>query len=385
MSATTFDPPARCWAEIDLGVLRANARAAQEAAGRDVGLMAVVKANAYGHGLETVSRALDGFVTFFGVANAQEAARLSAAGIRSRIYLLGASYPDERESIVRGRWTPCLSSLEEARAFSSLSMTLLPSGETLPVHLAADTGMGRGGFLPEALLAALPELLSLPGLDIEGLGSHLPSPDEDREFTISQNALFAALVASSRQAGADLQHIHLANSAGLLDYECDVCTLARPGLALYGVSPLPEYSRLLQPVLALKARVILTRTLPAGHGISYGRTTVLQRPTPVATIAIGYGDGYPRHLSGRDAHVLIRGERCPVLGRVTMDQIMVDTTPAGGSVQTGDEAVLIGSQGSEIITAEEIARKADTIPWEIFTRITQRVERQTLEASGETA
>ena len=385
MPATTSDPPARCWAEIDLGALRANARAAQEAAGRDVGLMAVVKANAYGHGIETISRALDDHVAFFGVANAQEAACLSAAGIRSRIYLLGATYPDEREAIVRGRWTPCFSSLEEARAFSTLAERLLPSGETLPVHLAADTGMGRGGFLPEALLAALPELLALPGLDIEGLGSHLPSPDEDREFTLRQTALFISLVTSSKEAGADFRYIHLANSAGLLGYQCDACTLARPGLSLYGVSPLPEFSHLLKPVLTLKARVLLTRTLPAGHGISYGRTTVLQRPTPVATIAIGYGDGYPRHLSGRDAHVLIHGQRCPVLGRVTMDQIMVDTTPAGGNVQPGEEAVLIGRQGSETITTEEIARKADTIPWEIFTRITQRVGRQILEAAGETA
>jgi alanine racemase len=165
-------------------------------------------------------------------------------------------------------------------------------------------------------------------------------------------------------------HIHLSNSAGLLGFQSRTTNLVRPGIMLYGCSPLPEFQSQLHPVMTLKSRVSLIRDLPAGHGISYGRTTLLERPTRVATIGIGYGDGYPRALSGNNAEVFIRGERCPLLGRVTMDQIMADVS-ALPTCQISDEVELFGPN----ISVAEIAKKANSIPWEVFTSITSRVTR----------
>ncbi|HEX5791306.1 MAG TPA: alanine racemase, partial [Luteolibacter sp.] len=255
---------------------------------------------------------------------------------------------------------------EEARHFEQLAAA---AGRRLPVHLAVDTGMGRGGFLPEVLLRVLPELEALPHLQLEGIGSHLPSADEDPEFTRQQIAVFENLVQALGGAGR-FKWVHLLNSAGLMGYECPVCNLARPGLMLYGVSPLPERQRELHNVMTLKSRISLVRTLPAGHGVSYGRQFVTTRPTQVATVGAGYGDGYPRHLSGQGAEVFVAGRRCPVLGRVTMDQIMIDVTGVEGA-QEGCEVELFGAN----IPVAEVAAKAGTIAWEILTGITPRVAR----------
>lgn len=329
--------------------------------------MAVVKAGAYGHGLEEVARALAGEdIVFFGVANVGEARRIRNAGVDTRIYLLGATWSGEREEIVARDWTPCISSLEEAAQFNRLAAA---QAKRLKVHLAVDTGMGRGGFVADQLVDALKALELMENLEVEGLGSHLPSADEDEEFTKSQFASFRAIV--DELGGAErLRWIHLSNSAGLLGYEQGVCNLSRPGLMLYGVSPLPGFQEKLSTVMSLKSRVTLVRTLPAGHGVSYGRQFVTTKPTRVATIGIGYGDGYPRHVSGKGAEVWIRGRRLPVLGRVTMDQMMIDVTGAE-DVLEGDEVEMFGSN----IPVDGIAAKADTIVWEIFTGITPRVLR----------
>ncbi len=356
--------PPRAWAEINLAALKHNLRAAREAAGCEV--MAVVKAGAYGHGLEDAARALaTEDIAFFGVANVGEARRIADAGVRTRIYLLGATWSAERPEIVARGWTPCLSSLEEAREFDRLAAG---RGTRLKVHLSVDTGMGRGGFVAEGLPEILRELEALPHLEIEGIGSHLPSADEDEAFTRIQFARFEEIVRSL--GGPErFRWRHLCNSAGLLGYDPGLCNLVRPGLMLYGISPLPGYGDRLHNVMTLKSRVTLIRTLPAGHGVSYGREFVTQRPTRVATVGIGYGDGYPRHLSGQGAEVVIRGRRYPLLGRVTMDQIMVDAT--GGEVAEGDEVEVFGPH----IRVDEVARKAGTIAWEILTGITPRVVR----------
>ena len=201
--------------------------------------------------------------------------------------------------------------------------------------------MGRGGFLLEDLPGLMPALDAMAHLEIEGIGSHLPSADEDEEFTRSQIARYHAII-DQLGGPARFKWRHLLNSAGLLGYDRGVCNLARPGLMLYGVSPMPGLSgQRLATVMTLKSRVTLVRTLPAGHGVSYGRQFVTTKPTRVATIGIGYGDGYPRHVSGQGAEVSINGRRCPILGRVTMDQIMVDVTDAG-EVKEGDEVEMFG-------------------------------------------
>lgn len=365
--------PPRAWAEVNLTHLRHNYQVARRHQQGEI--MAVLKAGAYGHGLEKIATALENLPDettpgFFGVASVIEARRLAEVGIQTRIYLLGPTCPFEREEIVARRWTPCISSLEEANSFNQTVQSLGPKQPTpkLPVHLTVDTGMGRGGFLPDDLLGAMPELESLDHLHIEGIGSHLPSADEDEAFTRKQFDLFDSLVA---QLGPDrFQYRHLANSAGLLAYQSRCTNLYRPGLMLYGISPIETFQHELKPVLSLKSRVSLVRNLPAGQGISYGRDTILKQETKVATIGIGYGDGYPRALSSDQTSVLIRGERCPLLGRVTMDQIMVDVS-ALPDCKSGDEVELFG----ENILVSEIARCANTIPWAVFTGITPRVAR----------
>lgn len=324
--------------------------------------MAVLKAGAYGHDIKEIGKALDSEnLAFFGVASVIEARKLSNVGVKTRIYLLGATFPDEREEVVAHRWTPCISSIEEAEHFDELNKNNSP----LPVHITLDTGMGRGGFLPHQLNEMIPQLLKLPHLKIEGIGSHLPSADEDRDFTLSQFELFEKTV---RSCPHDFDFIHLSNSAGILDYTSSITNLVRPGLMLYGISPIPEYQENLKPVMSLKSRISIVRELPKGHGISYGRSTILEQDSRIATIGIGYGDGYPRSLSSNNASVMVKGQHAPILGRITMDQIMVDVTHIPDA-ESGDIVELFGSN----ISVSEIAQKAHTIPWEILTRITPRV------------
>jgi len=335
--------------------------------------MAILKAGAYGHGLERMAMALEGFddgPLFFGVASVIEARRLTQAGCKTRIYLLGPTCDFERAEIVAQKWTPCVSSIEEAEDFNRLARE---AGIQLAIHVTVDTGMGRGGFLPDGIETVIRQLKAMAFLKIEGVGSHLPSADEDEVFTHAQFKVFEDLVLN--RGLSQFRYRHLANSAGILHYNTEITNLNRPGLMLYGSSPIEEYQSLLKPVMSLKSRVTLVRELPAGQGVSYGRDTILEKPTKVATIGIGYGDGYPREVTRGGASVLIRGERCPLLGRVTMDQIMVDVTHLT-DCQSGDEVELFG----EHILVSEVAQNAETIPWAVLTGITPRVTRVYLES-----
>lgn len=361
--------PPRAWAEINLNHLHHNYRVARQHQKGDI--MAILKAGAYGHGMEKVAEALEALPSdeaplFLGVASVIEARRLATSGIKTRIYLLGPTCANEREEIVANRWTPCISSLEEAQNFNYLVETC--GSEPLDIHLTVDTGMGRGGFLPKDLATVMKTWSTFPKLRIEGLGSHLPSADEDEVFTRHQFRQFDTLVADL--GPEHFPYRHLANSAGLLIYQSRCTNLYRPGLMLYGIAPTPPFQKELKPVMTLKSRVSLVRKLPAGQGISYGRDTVLEKDSRIATIGIGYGDGYPHALSGTQASVIIRGVRCPVLGRVTMDQIMVDVSHLPNCA-SGDEVELFG----ENILVSELAKHAKTIPWAILTGITPRVTR----------
>ncbi len=356
------ESPPRAWAEIDLAALKQNLHFARERSGQEV--MAVIKAGAYGHGLIEVAKALDSEkLPFLGVANAGEARQLFDSGIQTRPYILGATLPAEREEIAARGWTPCLCSFEEMEHFDRL-------GQNKPVeaHLALDTGMGRGGFLPDQLGSALEKLKSCSGIKLTGIGSHLPVADEDPEFTQSQFELFDSLTETIPKQSEPF-HIHLGNSAGFLNYQSRSTNLIRPGLLLYGISPLLEHQSLIQPVMSLKSRVSVVNDLPAGHGVSYGRT-LLKRDSKTAVLGLGYGDGYPRALSGKNTQVLINGTLCPLLGRVTMDQIIVDVTDLQ-DCQAGDEAILFGKD----LLVSDLAEKAGTIAWELLTQITPRVKR----------
>ena len=361
----------RTWAKIDLAALAGNARACVRIAGKKARLMAVVKADGYGHGITEVASALASLpeVWGFGVANLEEAQTIAAAiGKQQTVLILGPVLPAERGAAVAGGFAVEVSSEDEARAFSEIGERC---DRSVAVHVTVDTGMGRMGVLPAEFSDLVKCIRGLDGLSLDGVATHFPSADEDEGFTRKQIAEFRAMVASADLPSSVL--VHAANSAGVLAFSesLDFTQLIRGGLALYGVAPVAPHSDELKPVLSLTSRVTLVRDLPADHGISYGRTFVTDRPTTVATVGIGYGDGYPRGLSGNGADVLIDGHRCPLLGRVTMDQIMVDASALETRPQPGDEAVLIGGD----IGTAEIAEKAGTIPWEILTGITQRVTR----------
>ncbi len=366
-------PPLRCRAEIDLAALRANATYCQEIAGSSCELMAIVKADAYGHGLEAVVTALRGKTDWFGVATFHEALRTRAAcGDRNtHVLILSPATPEEIESIVANEFSGSVSLPSEVTAYGSAAARI---GKTAKLHAVVDTGMGRMGCPSGEFASLVRTIRENPHCRLEGIDSHFPSADEDAEFTLGQIKDFRELLDTIDVGDA---HIHLCNSAGLIGFGANTrfASLARPGLALYGISPLPEAATELRPVMSLKTKVILVRRISPGTGISYGRTFIAERRMTVATLGVGYGDGYPRLLSGSGAEVLIAGQRCPLLGRVTMDQIVVDVSAVARDVVAGEDAVLIGRQGELEITAGELAQKAGTIPWEILTGITHRVER----------
>jgi len=363
----------RSWAEIDLGVLRSNVRLCNDLAGQGCEVMAIVKANAYGHGLIEVVAALAKEVDWFGVANLEEALEVRNAATEKspHIFILSPLTPDERVLAIASGFSIPVSNAEEIVAFEQAATS---AGKLAMLHLAVDTGMGRMG----SSLSDFPELRkrieNASHCKLEGVWTHLPSADEDVEFTSKQIAEFRNFVGDS---DIDDCHIHIANSAGLLGFhdKLDFSTLARIGLAIYGVSSLPNKRIDLCPALTWKTRVTLVRNIPAGASVSYGRSFISNTPMTTATLAVGYGDGYLRNLSNRKTDVLIAGVRCPILGRVTMDQIVVDVSHLNGKIAVEDEVVLIGAQGDEIISATELAEKAGTIAWEIFTGIGTRVER----------
>ncbi len=361
----------RSWVEVDLEAIAHNLDIARQALPHSSLLMPVVKAGAYGHGLEPVARRLDrDGISFFGVANVGEARRLHQAGVRTPAFILGPSFPAEREEIIHHQWCCTISSCEEADHFNSLAALY---GKKLRVHLALDSGMGREGFLypkQEDLGGFVDYLRSREHLKIEGVMSHCPSADEDVPFTQSQIDLFSGWVRELR-AHLDLTYCHLAASAGQLAYEIPEANLARPGLLLYGVAPMASiYDGVLRPTLRLRSRVCLVRELEAGHGVSYGRTVQLSGKTRVATVGIGYADGWNRRLSGSGVCVSIEGRLCPMLGRVTMDQIMVDVT---------DMPDVVSGSVVDLICPEQpvtrVAELAGTIAWEIFTGLGPRLPR----------
>ena len=370
MSPPTSSPaPHRTWAEIDTAALRHNVAVVRALVGERVRIMAVVKANAYGHGVGIVVPALADCVEAFGVANVTEACEVRALASDHPIFILGPALPEERAAIAARRFIPLVSDAGEAQAYAAL-----PDGEPLDIHLKLDTGMGRIGIWEDHAPEGVRSIRALDGLRITGLASHLPVADEDEAFTRAQLARFESLAARLRADGLMSPVLHVENSAAITDFPAHAGDMVRPGLMLYGSSPLPAHQPDLRAAMIWKTRIVLVRDIGEGRSVNYGRTFIADHAMRVATLAVGYADGYPRHLFNRGAEVLIRGKRCAVLGRVTMDQIVVDVSTLA-SVDIGDEAVLLGAQGDEEILAAELAAKAETIAWEIFTGLGPRVAR----------
>jgi alanine racemase len=359
----------RCWAEINVEAMRANLRAIRSMVPHGVRLVVIVKADAYGHGLPEVASGLDRDVDLFGVASLSEARTIRSAGARTPVLILGPALPEERQTILDEAFIPTVSSVEEAIGYAAC----VRPGETVPIHFVIDTGMGRIGSSEEEAPASICAICAISQLRVAALSSHLPVADEDENYTARQLERFRAIAA---RLLPEQQPVAILNSAGVMRFGQGATSgdLVRVGLSVYGISPLSEFQARLRPAMTLKTRVVLVRSLGAGRSISYGRTFVTPGPMKVATLCAGYGDGFSRHLSGRETDVLIAGRRCRLLGRVTMDQVMVDVSDLE-QVALGDEAVLIGRQGDQEVLASELASKAGTIAWEIFTGITKRVVR----------
>lgn len=305
MNGREFGP--RTWIEVDREALRANARHAKGLIGGDADVMAVVKANAYGHGVEVVVSALCDLVPAFAVANLVEAFEVrELAGEGPEILLLSPCLPDEREAVLRAGFIPVISSEEEALAYAEIARSTVFRAR---IHLKVDTGMGRIGIWHEEAESVVRAVSAIPDLDVHSFSTHLPSPDDDAEYTQKQLALFGQLVGKVRDILPAVR-IHALNSAGVLGY-CDYAyDFVRVGLMLYGCAPMPHHQSALRPVMTWKSRVGLVRDVPAGRTVSYGRTFVTPNAMRLATVAVGYADGYPRSASGSGACVLIGGRRC---------------------------------------------------------------------------
>jgi alanine racemase len=361
------------WAEIDLGAVRYNLGAVRTMLDSDVKVMAVVKANAYGHGIERVGRELiAGGVDYLGVATVDEALILRGMDAEIPILVLGSVLTEEARAAVDNNITLTLCN----RALLNTLSNIVVNSDLIPkVHIKVDTGMGRLGVWHEEALEFITEVKARGNMEIEGVYTHFSSAGRDKTATRTQIRDFEKVINDMESRGIDVRYRHASNSIAVVDWKSAHLNLVRPGILFYGVYPKRGFSRDLElkPVMSLKTRIVHLKDTPAGRSISYGRTYITQKDTRIATIPIGYADGYGRILSNK-ARALVRGRFVRVAGIVTMDQTLLDVGHVKG-VSIGDEVVLIGQQGRSEISIERIAKLAGTIPYEILSQITDRVPR----------
>jgi alanine racemase len=334
----------------------------------------MVKANAYGHGARAIASALAAEGSdAFGVATVEEGIDLRQSGINAPILILAGAYPEQVEQFFDHHLIPAVHALDD---LARLDAAVYRSRRVLGVHLKIDTGMGRLGLLAADIDFWLPTIKRLKALKIEGIFSHFSHAESvEGDYTRQQLRNFQAVIDRLRSGGIEPSVVHLANSAATITLPAAYFDMVRPGLMLYGVYPSPSMvdQISLKPVLVWKTRVLQVKSVPAGSSISYGQTFITERMSQIATLPIGYADGYPRLLSNR-GEVLVQGKRAPVVGRVCMDLTMIDVTDIG-EIRQGDEVVLLGRQGDAEISADEMAAWSNTISYEILTSIGARVTR----------
>jgi len=364
------------WAEINLAAFRHNFRQIERKLRKGVSILSVVKADGYGHGMEEIARAsLSCGAKILGVANIEEGIFLRKRGIRAPILVLGSVYPLANFTyILRYDLSPTISSLVASEELSKIARR---ARKKVKVHIKVDTGMGRIGISAENAADLVRRVLQLPGIIVEGIYTHLAAADSDYEFTVQQIRKFQSVIDELERDNIRIKYKHAANSTAVLSYPDAHFNLARPGISLYGLAPFEgaEKEIDLKPVMQLKTKIVFIKRVKKGTSISYGRTWKAEKDSVIATLPIGYADGYNRLLSNR-AEVLICGKRVPIVGRVCMDMCMADATSLP-DVKVGEEVVLIGSQGKERITADEIAKIIGTISYEVVCGISKRVPRIT--------
>ena len=375
------------WAEIDLNAIADNVRELRRITQPQARLMAVVKANGYGHGAVEIARcALQNGASFLGVARIEEGIHLREAGIDVPILVFGYTRPHRAGDLLQYDLTQSIHTGATARELSEAAGSL---GTNLKIHLKVDTGMGRLGLLPQNFQPNSPEKLNpdtidetldiagLSGLDLDGIFTHFASADSaDKTYAEYQLDLFLNYLKHLKKAGLNPPLTHAANSGALMDMPRSHLDLVRPGIAIYGLYPSDEVDRQrvsLKPAMALKSQIIQLKKVPAGFNVSYGSTYTTRKPTTIATVPIGYADGLNRLLSSR-GRMLVGGQRVPIVGRVCMDLTMLDVGVIQ-NVQAGDEVVVFGQQGNETLTVDEMAAELNTINYEIVTGISARVPR----------
>jgi alanine racemase len=370
-----YPPKSRAWAQINLGALERNLKAIRAALPPHLRFISVVKADAYGHGLApVVTRLMQAEAHGFAVANLQEAARLAEVGTGWPILVLSALLPDEYPAALELGVTPVISSIEEARGL----LAAREPDKPLSVHLKIDTGMGRLGVWHSEFAPLWEQLSALQALSIEGLCTHFSSADSDEAFTRLQRQRFLDCLKVIPQGKRSSLILHADNSAGIDSFPVGgPFNAIRLGLLQFGVAPRGGgflHQIPVEPVLSLHCRIGLVKTLPEGTPISYNQSYRLPKTSPVGILTAGYADGIPTAFSNR-GQVLIRGCRCPVIGRVTMDQIVVDLSELPEIPQTGELATLIGSDGSEHLTVLDFAKASNQVAWEALASISSRTRR----------
>ena len=371
----TFDetPSYRSWVEVDLGHFAANWQEIRKLLAPDVRVMQIVKADAYGHGaIEISNAALANGASFLGVANADEGVQLRVSGITAPIVILSPATVPEIDQIIKYGLTPSVSAPGFAR---ELHKKAFNAGLILPLHIEVDTGMGRGGMFRKEALETILEIAALPNLKIEGIFTHFSESEITSFYNSLQWEEFQDILRRIEATGVKIPFRHISNSGAIINYpQCNL-DLVRPGLITYGIHPSAETREkiALSPVMSFKTRVALIKEFPEGYGIGYGRTFITRKPTRIATIPVGYGDGLGWLLSNQ-GEALVRGARVPIVGRISMDMCALDISGIKDG-KVGDEVVLMGSQGNETITAEEIAAKSHSISYEILCAVGKRAPR----------
>ena len=369
---STFNEYYRTYAAVDLDIIAHNLSELKKKIKKDVLSLAIVKADAYGHGAVGVARAIQKDVDYFGIAELGEAVELREAGVNKPILVLSYTSPYQYETLVTNELTQTIFNYDDAVALSKAAVKLKKIAR---VHIAVDTGMSRIGFFCNAESVEIVKRINdLPNIYIEGIFSHYACADcEERETTNKQTEVFKDFIAQLENRGMYIPIKHLCNSAGLLSVD-EQFNMVRIGIVMYGLYPdecVNDGSLDLQPAMKIVSHVSHVKEVPAGSGVSYGHTYFTDKPTRIATVCIGYADGYSRSLSNK-GRVLINGEYAPVIGRVCMDQLMVDVTSLS-SVEVGDEVVILGTDGENSITAEEIAELTGTINYEVVCQFQKRV------------
>ncbi|MEN9233808.1 MAG: alanine racemase [Gloeomargarita sp. DG_1_5_bins_55] len=369
------DPQTRAWVEIDPVALAHNTRQICNYLGAPTELLAVIKADAYGHGAVAVAEiVLAHGAKWLGVATLGEAIQLRRAGIEAPILLLGGvNTAAQVQALLYWRVEPTLATWEQVELFAQVAQN---EGQTLPVHLDIDTGMSRLGVSWQEAIAVIKTVQNLPALRLASIYSHLATADDpDPYFVRLQQQRFHQVIQELRRLNLPLPKMHLANSAGMLLDRHLHYDRVRVGLALYGYAPAPHLEGILplQPVLQVRARITQIKDIAPGTGVSYGQRFVAERPMRLATVGIGYADGVPRGLSNRMT-ALVAGQRVPQVGMITMDQLMLDVTQVP-QVQVGQVVTLLGQEGSHWITAQDWARELNTITWEILCGFKHRLPR----------